>query len=109
MEYLDYYITDIKLHAQLPTNPKSMDRAIKKSANSGKIQRTYRRIKKQDYNSNTKSLKIDLSLENELRRAQEYAVLQGKSLRVFIPKTGIKVLIAPDGIEKMRAIDKMSV
>ena len=102
-DYLYYVITDIQLHAQVPTNPKPMDRTIKKSVNSGKVQRTYRRIKSKDYDSDANSLNIDLILEKELRKAQEYAALQGKSLRIFIPKTGIKVLIAPDGIEKMRA------
>jgi hypothetical protein len=106
--YLDYVITDIRLHAQLPTNPKPADRVIKRSFLTGKPQRTFRRIRKQDVHEESHTLDISLLLEDEIKKAQQYAASQGKRLRVHIPKTGINVYIAPDGLEKLRAVERQA-
>ncbi len=104
--YLDYIVTDIQLHAQMPTNPKPADRAIKKSFLTGKPQRAFRRIRKEDFHEESMTVDASILLEDELRRIQAYAASQGKQLRVFIPKAGINVYIAPDGMEKLRAVER---
>lgn len=104
-EYMDVILTDMRLHAQKPTHPKSADRVIQKAKKSKKAQRFYRPLPK-NIDSKAGSFEFTLLSEKELLALEEMAHKQGKKLRINVPKEGMNVYLSEDALERIKAFKK---
>lgn len=105
-KYLDIVLTDIRLHAQKPAHPKPADRVLRKSVKTGKEQRVHRPLDKSSINAKTKTFDVTILREDEIQRLQSLAAKRGKQLRLIMPKGGLNLYLAPDGFEKLKALQK---
>lgn len=102
-KFVDIVLTDIQLHVVDPGKPKPWYRTIAKSFRSGKPGRLFfKQFKLVVAPDNT--LRFAMPLPQPIRDKVQKAESAGKTVRFFMPKGGIPIMLGRDAIEKMHAV-----
>ena len=100
IKYQDITITDFKLHAQTPYNPAPVTRQMEKSIRSKRPGRAYTAdIKKDGKGVAEISFDFTSHIKQQVKNIQE----EGKVLRVWAPKSGVRIDLGDDAIEYLNA------
>ena len=96
-EYVDIQITNFQLHTAEPRKPQSIGRVVERSIRSKQEQRAYTTDIQEGQNN------LRFTFRNvELERIVAKAKAEGKTVRFFVPKGGIPVLLGNDTVEFLK-------
>lgn len=102
-------ITDITLHSNPACNPKPFSRGLDKSIRSGKPGRTYvNDIIRPNKTGDGRTFEFTLPFDKGLKEVFERAKLNGKTVRLFIPKN-LPILLGKDAVEKYAALKRQGI
>lgn len=101
VDALDFFIVDMKLHAQKANHPASLVRNIAKSAKSHSLKRTHTSIRKVENGKFYVDFNFDAEEVSDLLKKSKKRIL-----RIYVPTTDLPVHLAQDALERLRSLEK---